>query len=71
MTQATPARAAHQQIVKRVEAPGAFAQLAQGENRPGPESLSLDRIVEKTGLTKREAVERAVLELAEALQCNE
>ena len=32
---------------------------------------SLDRIVEKTGMTKREAVERAVLELAEALQCND
>ena len=31
---------------------------------------SLDRIVEKTGMAKREAVERAVLELAEALQCN-
>ncbi len=32
---------------------------------------SLGRIVAKTGMTKKEAVERAVLELAKALQCNE
>ncbi|MFH0812570.1 MAG: hypothetical protein V2A69_06985 [Pseudomonadota bacterium] len=31
---------------------------------------SLNRIVAKTGMKKQEAIERAVLELAEALQCN-
>jgi hypothetical protein len=32
---------------------------------------SLNRIVAKTGMTKREAVERALVELAGSLRCNE
>ena len=32
---------------------------------------SLSRIVAATGMTKKEAVERAVLELAEKLHCND
>jgi hypothetical protein len=32
-------------------------------------NASLNRIVARTGMKKQEAVERAVLELAEALQC--
>jgi len=32
---------------------------------------SLNRIVAKTGMTKREAVEKALLELAHTLHCND